>query len=170
MFTPFSRLLILILCVLLSVIGASFGIWTLLIFSTLISLVILWGYYNVGTVSLALAKMRKNDFKEAQKLLDQIKNENRLNTNNKANFFFIRGMIAHEEERFEESRTCLKEALAIGIKKESDKAMALLAMADLEMVEKNPDGARHYFLQIRNLKVNPSLMPPIRKMQEWLNI
>jgi len=170
MFTPFSRFLILILCVALSVTGAIFGIWTLLIISTLISLFILWGYYNVGTVYLALGKMRKNEFEQAEKLLEQIKNPDRLNKNYKSYFYFIRGIIAHEMDRFDEASTCLKEALRIGMKRESDRAMTLLALTDMEMVQKNETAARNYFLQIKNLKVSPSLMQPIRKMQEWLDV
>lgn len=170
MFTPFSRFLILILCVALSITGAILGVWPLLIVSSIVSLIILWGYYNVGTVSLALGKMRKNEFEEAEKLLDQIKNPDKLNKKNKANFYFIRGMIAHELDQFEESRTCIKQALDIGMKQESDRAMALLAMTDMEMVAKNTSAARQYFLQIKNLKVSPGLMQPIRQMQEWLNV
>lgn len=170
MFTPFSRFLILILCVGLSITGALLEIWSLLVGSTLISLFILWGYYNAGTVKLALGKMRKDAFEEADKLLDLIKNPDKLNKKNKAYFYFIRGMIAHENSKMEDAKTCIKEALDIGMKQESDRAMALLAMADIEMVDKNPTSARYYFVQIKNLKVSPSLMPPIRQMQEWLNV
>lgn len=170
MFTPFSRFLILILCIALSITGALLGIWPLLIVSTFISLFILWGYYTAGTVNLALAKMRKNEFEAASKLLDQIKNPDKLNKKNKANFYFIRGMIAHETDQFEDSKMCIKIALEIGMKQESDRAMALLAMTDMEMVSKNPSTAREYFMKIKNLKVSPGLMQPIRQMQEWLNI
>lgn len=170
MFTPFSRFLILILCVILSAIGAYLGIWTFLILSTFISLFILYGYYNVGTVFLALGKMRKNDFVKAATLLDQIKNPDRLNKNYRSYFYFIRGIIAHEEDQFLDSKTCLLEALSIGIKKESDRAMALLALTDMEMVNKNESQARNYFVQIKNLKVQQALMPHIRKMQEWLKV
>lgn len=170
MFTSFSRFLILIFCIILSVIGSIFGIWPLLIVSTIVSLVILWGYYNVGTVNLALAKMRRNEFEDAGKLLDEIKNPDRLNKKNKANYYFIRGMIAHEDNQFEDARMCIKLALETGMKQESDRAMALLAMTDMEMMEKKPVAAREYFLQLRNLKVSPGLMQPIRQMQEWLDV
>lgn len=170
MFTPFARLSLLVLCIILSTLGAIYNIWPLLIISTLFSILILWGYYRNGTVYLALNKTRKNQFEKATSLLDQIKNPDRLNKSNRSYYYFIRGIIAHEENQFEASKVCLQESLSIGIKNESDRAMALLALADMELVEKKTDAAKVYFLQLKNLKVNKALMPSIRKMQEWLGV
>lgn len=170
MFTPFARLSLLVLCIILSTLGAIYNIWPLLIISTLFSILILWGYYRNGTVYLALNQTRKNQFEKATSLLDQIKNPDRLNKSNRSYYYFIRGIISHEENQFEASKVCLLESLSIGIKNESDRAMALLALADMELVEKKKDAAKVYFLQLKNLKVNKALMPSIRKMQEWLGV
>jgi len=170
MFSPFSRLLLLLLCVVLSLLGAYFSLWPLLIFSTLCSIALLWGYYKIGTVPLALIKARKNEFDKAEKVLDLIQNPDRLSKKYKAYYYFIRGFIARERDQFKESKTCLDEVLAIGMKMESDRAMTLLALADMELIDRHEERARAYFIQIKNLKVNASLMPSIRKMQEFLNV
>jgi hypothetical protein len=170
MFTPFSRLLLLLLCVALSLLGAYLSLWPLLVFSTLCSIALLWGYYKIGTVPLALIKTRKNEFDKAEKILDLIQNPDRLNKKYKAYYYFIRGFIARERDQFEESKTCLDEVLAIGMKTETDRAMTLLALADMELLHQKEDSARVYFMQLKNLKVNASLMPSIRKMQEFLKV
>lgn len=170
MFTPLSRLLLLLLCVGISLLGAYLGLWPLLIFSTLCSIALLWGYYKIGTVPLALIKIRKNEFDKSEKILDLIQNPDRLNKKYKSYYYFIRGFIARERDQFTESKTCLDETLSIGMKRETDRAMTLLALADMELVNQNEASARNYFVQIKNLKVNASLMPSIRKMQEYLNV
>ncbi len=75
-----------------------------------------------------------------------------------------------KKDNFAEARIYLEESLQDGIKNQNDIAMALLALTDMEMVQKNKAKAKAYFLQMKDLKVKPEMMPAIRKMQEWLGI
>lgn len=170
MFTPVSRLILLLLCALLSIAGAYFGIWPILIFTLIASVGLLWGYYKKGSVLLALSRLRKNEFAEAEKMLDYIQRPELLSKTGKASYYFVSGFLAREKDMFREAKPFLQHALEIGLKDENDRAMTLLALADMELMFKQEEAARTYFLQMKGLKVHKSLMPEIRKMQEWLDV
>jgi len=170
MFTPLSRIILLLLCAALSVVAASFHLVSVLIITSIVSFIILYGYFRKGSVMLALKQLRKEDYKEAERVIDMNSHPDRLDKKDRAYYLFVKGFLAREKDLFEEAKIFLEEALQGGIKNQNDIAMAILALADMEMVNKNKRAAKEYFLQIKDLKVNPDLMPSIRKMQEWLGV
>lgn len=170
MFSSLVRFILLIVCALVSILGAYLGFWPIFVITFVASFALLWGYYKAGTVPLALARLRKSEYKETEKLIDQIQRPQYLSKRNKAYFYFINGMLTRENDQFQESKPFLKQAIESGKLKEPDKAMALLALADMELVQKHQSAARDYFLQMKGMKVHPAMMDAIRKMQEWLEI
>lgn len=170
MFTPFSRIILLLLCAALSVTAAVIGIWSLLIITSICSVILLFGYFRKGSVALALSQLRKEDYAEAERIIDYTTQPERLDKKQKAYYLFVKGFIAREKDNFDEAKIFLEEALNDGIKNQNDIAMALLALTDMEMVRKNRIKAREYFVQMKDLKVKPDMMPAIRKMQEWLGM
>lgn len=170
MFTPLSRIILLLLCAALSVVAASFGIYSLLIITSIASMMILYGYFRKGSVSLALSRLRHEEYTEAEKIINYTTKPERLDKKQKAYYLFVKGFIAREKDNFDEAKILLEESLNEGVKNQNDIAMAILALADMEMVKKNKNRAKEYFLQIKGLKVKPSLMPSIRKMQAWLEV
>lgn len=170
MFSSSVRFILLILCALLSAVGAWMGFWPVFIFTFAASFALLWGYYKAGTVPLALARLRKNEYKAVEKLIDQIQKPDLLTKKNKAYYYFINGMLTREEDRFQEAKPFFERAIEIDALKEPDKAMALLALADMELVQKHKASAKEYFLQMKGMKVHPTMMDAVRKMQEWLEI
>lgn len=170
MFSSSIRFILLILCALISAIGAWLGFWPIFIFTFAASFALLWGYYKAGTVPLALARLRKNEYKAAEKLIDQVQKPELLTKKNKAYYYFISGMLTREEDRFREAKPFLERAMEIEKLKEPDKAMALLALADMELVQHHTDTAKEYFLQMKGMKVHPAMMEAVRKMQEWLEV
>jgi len=170
MFTPFSRILLLLLCAGLSVAAAVWNIWSLLIITSVFSFILLWGYFRKGSVSLALARLRAEEYAEAEKIIEQTARPERLDKRQRAYYLFVKGFIAREKDQYNEACIFLEESLNEGIRNQNDIAMALLALTDMEMVRNNKAKARAYFSQMKGLKVKPSLMPSIRKMQAWLGV
>lgn len=119
---------------------------------------------------LALRQLRKEDYKEAERVIDMNSHPDRLDKKDRAYYLFVKGFVAREKDQFEEAKIFLEEALQGGIKNQTDIAMAILALTDMEMVKHNKKAAKEYFLQIKDLKVSNELMPSVRKMQEWLNV
>lgn len=119
---------------------------------------------------LALRYLRKEDYKETERVIDMNKFPDRLDKKERAYYLFVKGFVAREKDSFEEAKIFLEEALQGGIKDQTDIAMAILALSDMEMVNNNKKAAKEYFLQIKDLKVSTQLMPAVRKMQEWLGV
>lgn len=170
MFSSLVRFVLLILCALVSAIGAWLGFWPIFVLTFAASFALLWGYYKAGTVPLALARLRKNEFKETEKLIDQILKPELLSKRNKAYFYFISGMLTRENDQFKEAKSFLERSIELGYLKEPDKAMALLALADMELVQQHKTAARQYLLQMKGMKVHPTMMDAVRKMQGWLEV
>lgn len=170
MLTPLSRIALLLLCAAISAVAAAFGIYSLLIISCIASFILLWGYFRKGSVRLALARLRNEEYAEAEKAIGYTTRPERLQKKDKAYYLFVKGFIAREKDQYDEAKTLLEESLTEGIGNQNDIAMALLALSDMEMIRNNRHKAKEYFLQLKDLKVKKDLMPSIRKMQDWLGV
>lgn len=168
MFTSFIRTILLLICTALSILAAYFNIWSLLLISALLSIIILFGFFRIATVPLALKAIKIDDYIKLEALLLEINHPDRLMQPYRTYFYFAKGMLARHKDNLEEAHQLFNIALLEGFKNEHYKAMTLLALTDMEMIKRNKSGARKYFDQIKNLKVHPQLMPSIRQMQQYL--
>lgn len=160
----------LLICAALSVVAAFFKIHSLLAITCAFSIILLYGYFRKGTVRLAMGHLRNEELAEAERAIEHTTRPERLDKRQRSYYLFVKGFVAREKERYEEAKIFLEEAIQNGLSKENDIAMALLALTDMEMVKKNKAAAKHYFSQMKDLKVSPQLMPSIRKMQAWLGM
>lgn len=168
MFTPLTRLLFLVICVLIASVAASEG-WTIvLILVSLLSLVILWGYKNVGTVYLALNKIRKQQYSEGERIMSMMKKPEKLTKSRKAYYHYIMAFIAREKDNFDEAYRLFTLALAEGIKAEGDRVAALLALADIALIKGRKAEAREYMKAVNGLKVRENILPQVKQMQAYL--
>lgn len=167
-FTPLIRFTLLILCTVVGIISALSGWHYVIIVAALLSLSLLWGYYNVGTVYLALHKLRKGKYEESEQILSLTRRPEKLNKTRRAYYYYIKAYVARERDDFEQAKQFFNLALKDGLKTEHDQAVALLALADIALIQGDKKEARAYLERMRGLKVQPQLMPQIRQMQEYL--
>lgn len=170
MFTPVVRFLLMIILGGLAVFFAYHNDIALLLAASFLSLFLLWDYLKRGTVPLSLRKLRKNEYSAAEKILNFTTYPNRLLKNEKIYYKFIKGFVEREKDNFEQAEKYLLEVKNSPLKNENDRAMVLLALADIELIKGNKPQAKEWVLQMKNLKVSPALMPSVRKMQEWLQL
>lgn len=168
MFTPLIRFTLLILCIIVSIIAALSGAIYVLILASFAALALLWGYYNVGTVYLALHKLRKGKYDDALAIWELTRKPEKLNKTRKAYYYYIKAYVAREKDDYGTAKNLFNLALSEGLKEEHDQAIALLALADIELINGNKKEAKRIFEKIKGLKVKPQLMPQVRQMQEYL--
>ncbi|HRP90714.1 MAG TPA: hypothetical protein PKX92_11830 [Edaphocola sp.] len=169
MFTPIARFALLILCLVLGIISYVFN-WTfILIIIAVFSLSLLWGYFNTGTVYLALNLLRKGKLDEAEEVLKFTKKPEKLSKGKRAYYNFILAFCARERDEFASAKEKFIKALDDGLKSENEKAIALLALADISLIDGKKEAAENYMSKIKGLKVKESLMPQIRQMQTYLS-
>src|ERR1700748_2063538 len=97
MFTPLSRIILLIVCAILSAVAASFNLVSVLIITSIASFILLYGYFRKGSVMLALRQLRKEDYKEAERVVDLNTQPDRLDKKDRAYYLFIKGFVAREK-------------------------------------------------------------------------
>lgn len=168
MFTPPVRFILLVLLVATASLGAAYHIVPLLIVASVLSICLLWGYFKMGTVSLAISKMRKNDIVAAKRILELTKYPDRLIRSQKAYYYYLQAYIAHNNNELEIAKPLFERAIAEGLKVENDRAICLLALSDIALVKGRKEEAKKYFYQMKDLKVQQGLMLEIRKMQQYL--
>ncbi len=170
MLTPFVRLLILACCTLLSIAAAYHNIWSLLIFSSLISFVVLFGYFRSSTIQLALKALMAEDYTKLDAMLSYIKHPERLTTKNKLRYLFCQGMLARENDDTSKAIATLEDVTQERLHPDQYQALALLALTDMYMVQGRKDKAKYHFQKLKNLKVHKDTLEAVRKMQSWLEI
>lgn len=169
MFTPIVRFALMVLCIVIAIVASVFNFKILLVLATLLSLSLLWGYYSLGTVYLALNRMRRNRLEEAESILNLTTKPQRLIKSRRGYYYFIKAFLAREKDDFSSAKNLFELALDEGISLEQDKAVALLSLADIAVINGNKEAARSYLQRMKGLKVQPQLMPQIRQMQQYLD-
>lgn len=170
MFTPVIRLLLLLALAGIAVLFAYAGKLMPLFFATFLSGFLLWDYLKRGTIPLALRKLRKNDYAGAEKILNFTKNPDALSKKQRIYFNFIKGFVEREKDNFPDAENYLDTVRDAKLTNENDRAMVLLALADIQMIRGNKQKAKALMMEMKGLKVQPSLMEPIRQMQNLLHI
>ena len=93
-------------------------------------------HFLFGTVWTAFSKMRKGKMIEAETLLNQIRRPEWLAKRPKAYFHFIKGVIALQKKELDEGAISLKKAVELGLRNETDTALANLNLAHIAFSRK----------------------------------
>lgn len=99
-----------------------------------------------GSVWVAFRFIQRGQLPEAQQLLNRIRYPQLLVKRNRAYYHFAQGLVALQQERFQEGEVHLQEGLKLGLFRANDRAMAFLNLAHIHYVEKN-FGQSQSFLQ-----------------------
>ena len=109
--------------------------------------VILLTHFLFGNVSLAFGKLNKGQVDEAEDLLLQIKRPDWLLKRHRAYYYFTLGMIALQKKQSGFGEQHLKQALDLGLRTNTDNALAALNIAHVNFVKKNYKVAEEYRLK-----------------------
>ena len=158
----------LIAVLLLGGIGMTFvwGFWWSFPF-ILAGLILLAGYFLLGTVQSAAMTLQTGDMDAAQKRLNLTFFPNWLYTPNRAYFYMLKGTIAGNEKNYEEAEEFLVKAQKIGLPTDNEKAMVLLSLSNFRAMKNNWAAAENYYRQIKDLKVTePMLKEQIKEFDK----
>ncbi|HTO16303.1 MAG TPA: hypothetical protein VLZ83_11055 [Edaphocola sp.] len=169
MFTPIARFALLLLSLVIGIISYAFGWVFIMILLAVFSLSLLWGYYNTGTVYLALNLLRKGKLEDAEEVLKFTKRPLRLPKGKRAYYNFILAYCAREKDDFTSAKEKFILALDDGLKSENERAISLLALADIALIDHDKEAAQNYMKRLKGLKVKESLKPQINQMQSYLS-
>lgn len=169
MFSPLFRLLLLLVCIALSIIGAKNNNWVMLMISTLASCFLLWDYLRASTVTIAMRRYYQNRLPEMKKLIEHVQNPKRLSKTNEAKYYFLKGVEAWDEEQFEDGKIWMLEALHRNLGKEILTTRAYLILIDISIILKDHQQAKDYFEQLKGRKIEKGLLPTLERLQSYFS-
>jgi tetratricopeptide (TPR) repeat protein len=133
----------------------------------LVGVVLLVGYFLLGTVQSAAMMMQTGDMNAALKRLDMTYFPQWLFGPNKAYFHMLKGTIAGNDKNYEVAEGFYKTALEIGLPSDNEKAMIYMALANFRAMKNNWAGAEDFYRKLKGLKVTePMLKEQMKQFDE----
>jgi len=128
---------------------------------------ILNGYYKNGTVWLANRKLQQGKLDNAEQLLTEVKDAERLSQNAKAYYFYANGVIAIHKNDWAACDEAFERALKIGLRTTNDKAAALVNLATSAIGQQQLQRAKAYIEEAEQLEYKPYLQSTIDELKTY---
>ena len=133
------------------------------------SIILLFTHFAFGNVWAAFSKLQKGKIDEAESLINQIKKPEWLVKQNQTYYYFIKGMIALQQEDLAEGEKQLKIALDRGLWSGNDNALCALNLAHTCFVEKRYDDTQNYLRKAESFHPSDSMIKQkIEEMEKLL--
>jgi len=112
-----------------------------------------WSQYREGTVFLATQAFHKQDYEKTKTLLAEIKNPDYLRKGRRNFYEFMQGNIALKENRIEEAEMHFQLASRLPWKRDNEKAMVLINLANINLRKKEYERVNAYIEVAEKLKL-----------------
>lgn len=130
-------------------------------------IILVAGYFLLGTVQSAAMTLQTGDMDAAQKRLDLTYFPKWLFKPNRAYFYMLKGTIAGNEKDYERAEEFMVQAQNIGLPTDNEKAMVLLSLSNFRLMKNNWPAAENYYRQLKDLKVTePTLKEQIKEFKK----
>ncbi|HEY0056197.1 MAG TPA: hypothetical protein VGB63_12640 [Pedobacter sp.] len=127
-------------------------------------LFVIYGYFKEGTVVLAAKAYHNQDLIKTEKLLQQIKNPDRLKKSRRGYYEFMYGNIELKRENLLEAERHFQIASRFPLKNENEKALVLTQLANLNLGKKEFAKAGAYLDIAKELKSSARVKNIIEKI------
>ncbi|XZF12508.1 hypothetical protein ACTHGU_12005 [Chitinophagaceae bacterium MMS25-I14] len=168
MYSNTVRIILIIIGALVAIFFASVGFWLQMGAALAFVLLIVLGYFLNGAVFLAFRKLSKNDFEQAEKLLDMTKYPQYLGRSQKAYYYFTRACIEGNKGNLQPAATAFETAIKTGLRTQNDTAVALLNLATINYNLGEKSKAKKYLQSLKQVTYNAGLQPEIDKLNDLL--
>ncbi|HVK40197.1 MAG TPA: hypothetical protein VNA88_16820 [Candidatus Kapabacteria bacterium] len=120
---------------------------------TAIALGLLYLWWRFNQILQISQAMLKNDIALARKRLESVKNPEKLNAYSKTYYYFFQGMVEIHSNNFKAARPAFKTSLETNrFRSVDERATALLMLAQLDMRQRNMEGAKRYLREAKALE------------------
>lgn len=160
------------LIIALAVIGLAyclvFGYYNLSVYILGLIGYIVWSQYREGTVYLATQAFHDQDYEKTKVLLREIKNPDHLRKGRRNFYEFMQGNIALKENRIDEAEVHFQLASRLPWKKDYEKAMVLINLANINLRKKQYDRVDAYIEVAEKLKLTQRQQDILNKIKTEL--
>lgn len=127
-----------------------------------------WGYYRYGTVWLALRALSAGDGERAARLLNGVRRPDRLGSQSRAYYEYVRGVLAAAEERFDRAESHLRSSLDHRLRTENDRTLVECTLAEVLILRGRKDEARAILSRARARDHKPTLDELMERIDQRL--
>ncbi|MBE8715504.1 hypothetical protein [Sphingobacterium hungaricum] len=126
---------------------------------------LIWSHFREGTVFLATQAFHQQDYEKTKYLLQEIKNPDQLRKGRRNFYEFMLGNIALKEDRVEEAEYHFQLASRLPWRKDHEKGMVLINLANINLRKKEYDRVEAYLDLARKLKLTERQNNIIHKIE-----
>lgn len=166
----YLKFAIIIVCLISAVVlTATISFWYALPFY-LIGFIFIASYLFLGTVQSAAKMMEQMDFEACQRRLNLTFRPKWLYVTNRAFYYIIKGTIALNTGNNKEAEEYFNIAKDLKLPSDTERAMVLLQLANINAGKGKWAQAKSYFLQLKKYKVTePQLKEQIKQFEKALS-
>lgn len=135
----------------------------------LVGIVLLIGYFLLGTINSAAMLVQTGKWEEAEKRLSLTFWPKLLYVANRAYFFMLKGTIAMNQKDMDAGEMWLRKAQEVKLPSDNEKAMLELQLANIAASKGKWNQAVLHFKKIKDLKVTePALRDQVKQFEKAL--
>ncbi len=136
----------------------------------IIGILLLVSYFMLGTIQSAAEMVQLMDMDGAEKRLGLTKFPKLLYVSNRAFYFILKGTIAINKNDTTTAEDYFNQALALKLPTETEKAMVLMQLANINAQKNKWTAAKNHFREAKKLKVvEPQLKQQMVDFEKALN-
>lgn len=126
---------------------------------------LIWGYFREGTVVMAARAFHAKDYEEAEILLKEIKDPDRLGKHRRGFYEFIYGNLELHKHNYEEAEKHFQIATRFPLRNQNDKAIVLVHLANINLRKKDKEKAKAYVDKAKTYKISARVRNIIEKIE-----
>lgn len=130
---------------------------------------LIWGYFREGTVVMAARAFHAKNYDEAEELLKEIEDPDRLGKHRRGFYEFIYGNLELHRHNYDEAEKHFQIASKFPLRNQNDKAIVLVHLANINLRKKDAERARAYVEMAKGYKISSRVKDIIVKIESEIN-
>jgi tetratricopeptide (TPR) repeat protein len=126
---------------------------------------LIWGYFKEGTVVMAAREFHAKNYEEAEILLKEIEDPDRLGRHRRGFYEFIYGNLELHKHNYEEAEKHFQIASLFPLRNQNDKAIVLVHLANINLRKKDKEKAKAYIEKAKTFKISARVKNIIEKIE-----
>lgn len=126
---------------------------------------LIWGYFKEGTVVMAAREFHAKNYEEAEILLKEIEDPDRLGRHRRGFYEFIYGNLELHKHNYEEAEKHFQIASRFPLRNQNDKAIVLVHLANINLRKKDKEKAKAYVEKAKTFKISARVKNIIEKIE-----
>ncbi|MEM7104165.1 MAG: hypothetical protein AAF502_13590 [Bacteroidota bacterium] len=134
-------------------------------------LILLVGYFLLGTIGPASKALQTGDLEKAEKMLDYTWKPNWMLKWNRGTYWFIKGSIAVQRREMSKAEDMMEKALSIGLPSDDFTAQVYLVLAQVAGSKNKRTAAMNHVKAAKKLKITePMIIEGLKQIEKTLKM